>query len=65
MRNGSFPWGLATYWMYRIAISKAAFNNTKKAFQEQIGLKFKEETSKVLTFGVYLCMALELRYFEK
>jgi hypothetical protein len=30
----------------RIAMVKAAFN--KKTFQQQIGLKFKEEISKVL-----------------
>jgi hypothetical protein len=32
---------------YGIAIAKAAFNN-KKTFHQQTGLKFKEETSKVL-----------------
>jgi len=31
----------------RIAIAKAAFNK-KEAFDQQIGLQFKEETSKVL-----------------
>jgi hypothetical protein len=32
---------------YRIAMAKAAFNK-KKTFHQQTGLKFKEETSKVL-----------------
>jgi hypothetical protein len=32
----------------RIAMAKAAFNEKKNIFHQQTGLKFKEETSKVL-----------------
>ena len=32
----------------RIAMAKAAFNNKKNLFYQQIGLKFEEETSEVL-----------------
>jgi hypothetical protein len=34
---------------YRIVMEKTAFNR-KKAFYQQIGLKFKEQLSKVLHF---------------
>jgi hypothetical protein len=33
---------------YRIAMAQTAFNKKKNFFHEQIGLNFKEETSKVL-----------------
>jgi len=32
----------------RIAMAKAAFNKKKTLFYQQIGLKFEEETSKML-----------------
>jgi hypothetical protein len=32
----------------RVALAKATFNEKKTYFQQQIGLKFKEGTSKVL-----------------
>jgi len=32
----------------RIAMAKAAFNKKKMSFYQHIGLKFKEETSKML-----------------
>jgi hypothetical protein len=35
----------------RIAMAKAAFEN-KKNFHSQIGLKFKVDSSKSVTFGV-------------
>jgi hypothetical protein len=35
---------------YKIAVAKAAFNK-KDFFHQQIGLKFEEETSKVLIIG--------------
>jgi len=44
----------------RIAMAKAAFNKENSFFPQQIGLKFEEETSKLLHFVV-----LRLGHFRK
>jgi hypothetical protein len=47
----------------RIATAKAAFNQNNNFFREQIGLKFKEEISKVLRLECSFCMVLKIEYF--
>jgi hypothetical protein len=48
---------------YVMAWQKAAFN--KKTLQQQIGLGFREETSKVLHLVHSFCMVLKRGTFQK
>jgi len=47
----------------RIVMAKAAFENKKKIFHQQIGYKFEEETCSV-TFGAQTWVVLILDYSE-
>jgi hypothetical protein len=44
--------------------SKSTIQQEEDLFHQQIGLKFKEETSET-TFGAQHCTVLKLGHFEK
>jgi len=49
----------------RIGVAKASVNMKKTLFHQRTGLKFKEETSKVLHLVHSFCMVLQIGTLRK